>query len=405
MSHIYGNSKSCCGCTACYVACPRKAIEMVQDQEGFMIPSVKETDCINCGICEHICPAINNHVDSNIVSDTNAFAFQSNDDAIRYKSASGAFFPALAKYVLEEKAGYVSGCVLDEHLMPKHIVTNDVNDIKKMQDSKYVQSNIDESFGIIVSLLKDDKWVLFTGTSCQVAGLLSLVKHKGISSEKLITVDFFCHGTPSPLMWNEFLSFYQKETGHIIKGVRFRNKKYLWGRASRGTHAKMKIYYENRFGKKKSDFTSLASTVWYSFFWSNLCLRQYCYHCPYASIKKPADITMADFWGIEDIDPDFNDKKGCSLVLTRNKKADCLIKALNNVSIKEVDLEKAIKKQGNASKPSNQPNDRDTFWKDYQLHGFEYNAKKYFDYSYKRKIKNSIKNILFFLHLRGYKGM
>lgn len=133
------------------------------------------------------------------------------DKCSKKKSASGAFFPAVAKYFIEEKQGYVCGCVLDDSLAPIHIVSNKWDDVVRMQDSKYVQSNMEECYSEIIELLQKGKWVLFTGTSCQAAGLLSLIQTRKINRDHLLLVDFFCHGVPSPRIWKDYIKFYHEE--------------------------------------------------------------------------------------------------------------------------------------------------------------------------------------------------
>ena len=232
--HIETDSKSCCGCTACMSVCPANAIKMISDSEGFYIPQTDGKNCIECGACVRVCPTekktSEEHDSGRLIQ---AFAAKYVND-IRSDSASGGLFPALAKYVLENKNGWVCGCVLNqESLMPEHIVSNNWLDVQRMQDSKYVQSNMQDCYSRIGELLKKNQMVLFSGTSCQIAGLYSFLDAKRIRKDSLMTVDFFCHGVPSPQIWKEYLSFYKKKKKRTPIGYRFRSKKYGWGSSRR----------------------------------------------------------------------------------------------------------------------------------------------------------------------------
>ena len=413
MAHIETDSAHCSGCSACVAACLKDAISLIADKEGFMTPMVDAAKCTECGICIRTCPV---NADKELdAKETRAFAVQYKDDAVRKKSASGAFFPAVAKFFLEEKKGYVCGCILGEDLLPKHIVSNDWQAIQKMQDSKYVQSNMGNCYVEIAALLKDGQWVLFTGTSCQVNGLKSVLCTKKINAEHLLCIDFFCHGVPSPRIWKEYLSFYEKQKHRKIVGYRFRCKKYGWGKNSMGSNylnsvnlgdsPLVKLPNKNSASQNgettsKWDDFSYEARMWREIFFSNLCIRTYCHSCPYTTVQKPADITMGDFWGIENVAPEFDDGKGCSIVLLRTPIAKELFHQLK-IHCKQVELADAIKKQANAFYPSPVGTQRESFWKDYSAYGFDYVAKKYFGYTPKERAKSFVKRILFELKLRN----
>lgn len=397
--HIDTDSKNCSGCTACKAICPVKAINMISDNEGFYVPVVKNDTCIDCGACVKVCPVKNGINNKDEISDKEAYAVRWTCEA-RDKSASGAFFPAIAKYFIENKHGYVCGCILDEGLIPIHIVSNRWDDVVRMQDSKYVQSNVKECYLEILELLKNEKWVLFTGTSCQAAGLLSLIHAKKINRDRLIIVDFFCHGVPSPKIWKDYLKFYEEEKRKNVVGYRFRSKKYGWGEKARGSSHLNCVQYTKKH-KAKYDNYSYAARIWRTIFFSNICIRQYCHTCPYATVDKPADITMGDFWGIEDISKDFDDGKGCSAVILRTEHAKRVFAELSYLDKRKVDVVDVIKRQKNAFEPSNSHPLRTEFWNDYNSLSFKELCQKYFYYSYSTKIKEFIKRILFALHLRN----
>lgn len=396
--HINTDSKKCSGCTACKTICPVNAIKMIPDDEGFGVPVINKDICVDCGVCIKVCPA-DNGVSKDKRIDNESYAVRWTN-AVRKKSASGAFFPAVAKYFIEEKQGYVCGCVLDDSLAPIHIVSNKWDDVVRMQDSKYVQSNMEECYSEIIELLQKGKWVLFTGTSCQAAGLLSLIQTRKINRDHLLLVDFFCHGVPSPRIWKDYIKFYHEEKRRQVVGCRFRSKKYGWGEKARGSSYLNCIQYTKR-RKVKYDNYSYAARMWRTIFFSNICIRQYCYTCPYATVNKPADITMGDFWGIDGILKDFDDGKGCSAVILRTEYARKVFDELSYLDKRKVNVEDITKRQKNAFEPSESHPLRSEFWNDYKSLSFKELSQKYFYYSNSRRIKDVVKRILFTLHLRN----
>lgn len=396
--HINTDSKKCSGCTACKTICPVNAIKMIPDDEGFGVPVINKDICVDCGVCIKVCPA-DNGVSKDKRIDNESYAVRWTN-AVRKKSASGAFFPAVAKYFIEEKQGYVCGCVLDDSLAPIHIVSNKWDDVVRMQDSKYVQSNMEECYSEIIELLQKEKWVLFTGTSCQAAGLLSLIQTRKINRDHLLLVDFFCHGVPSPRIWKDYIKFYHEEKRRQVVGYRFRSKKYGWGEKARGSSYLNCIQYTKR-RKVKYDNYSYAARMWRTIFFSNICIRQYCYTCPYATVNKPADITMGDFWGIDGILKDFDDGKGCSAVILRTEYARKVFDELSYLDKSKVNVEDITKRQKNAFEPSESHPLRSEFWNDYKSLSFKELSQKYFYYSNSRRIKDVVKRILFTLHLRN----
>lgn len=396
MDYIETSAERCSGCSACAAVCPAQAIVMQADSEGFSCPEVDVERCVHCGLCRKTCPALNTQNNSSNIR--KAYAVKWVDDP-RKDSASGALFPAIAKYILEEKGGWICGCVLED-MLPLHIVSNRWSDVRRMQDSKYVQSDMRNCFSEIAAFLQAGKWVLFSGTSCQVAGLKAFLKAKRQDDGYLVTMDFFCHGVPSPLIWKEYLNFYKQKKGRTPVSFRFRSKKYGWGKAARGSSYLSCVAFAGRRGKVVEDSFSWASRMWRKVFFSNLCIRSYCHTCPYASIEKPADITVGDFWGIEKVAPNFDDGKGCSVALVRTMKGQEILDETVWISKMEVTLDDSIAKQANAFSPSEADPAREQFWKDYKAKGFPYVAKTYFGYTATARTKAFIKRILFAFHLK-----
>lgn len=392
-------SSTCAGCTACRMVCPKHAICFVEDVEGFVVPHIDLEKCVDCGMCIKACPAL---IDQNIspTVQSKSYALQYHDETVRKNSASGALFPAFANYFINTLHGYVCGCILDENLVAKHIVSNKWEDIARMQDSKYVQSNMESCLDEIIRLLKEGHHVLFTGTSCQVNGLLSVIKIRNVDENRLLTIDFFCHGVPSPKVWKNYVQYYENLKGFKVDGFKFRNKTYGWGKGtqSRGTGYLSTWKWK---GTYHEDYHFIAR-MWPRIFFSNLCLRSYCHSCPYTKVDKPSDITMGDFWGIEDFHPKFDDHKGCSMAIIRSAKAEQILHQLKNTVFMEVALEEVINKQGNAYAPSKPNPLRKQFWVDYNNMDFESILAYYFNYNAKTKLKSFIKYMLFKLRFSKY---
>ena len=389
------NSAECSGCTACKEVCPVGAISFSKDREGFNIPIVNGA-CIKCGRCAEMCPSKNKgfiHEQINL----KAYALKHKKENVRYNSASGGFFPAVAHYVIEDLKGYVCGYILDSNIEVKHILTNEYEVVRKMQGSKYVQSDMENCFQEICDLLKRDKYVLFSGTSCQVTGLISLLECKKISKDKLITIDFFCHGVPSPLIWKEFIRFYEKKKRCIVNNFEFRNKKYGWGNKRRGPS-----YLFTAYSNCITDDSSFEVRLWGKIFGSDLCTRRYCHVCPYATIYKNSDFTMGDFWGIDKVIPKMDDKKGTSIVILHNEKSkDILNNISNDINYVQVSIDDAVAGQKNSFAPSCINKNRKKFWEDYFDKGFEAVVKEHFEYCIINKLKYIVKKILFKLNIRN----
>ena len=407
MKHIITTSQTCSGCTACASVCPKQVISFSYDAEGFQVPIIDEANCIECGICVDTCPAIKASNNNNVSNKKYAYAFKYDDNSVKLNSASGALFPSFANYFINTLNAYVCGCVLDADRMPKHVISNKWEDVMLMQDSKYVQSNMGNTIAQIGDLLKNGNYILFTGTSCQVAGLIESLNKKKISTDRLLTIDFFCHGVPSPMIWQNYIKYYEETKNRKVVGFRFRNKDYGWGKGpgTRGASFLSSIWYirgDNSNNKLHRDNISFLARIWPRIFFSNLCIRRYCHLCPYANINKPSDITMGDFWGIQELYPKFDDKKGCSLAIIHNSKAMDYLHNLANTELLEVSISDVIKKQGNAFCPSVPHPQREQFWKDYKMDGISNILPKYFNYTRLGRIVAFFKYILFKLHLRRY---
>ena len=392
---INPSESNCTGCNACFLSCPSKAIDLVANECGFIIPNVDINSCVECGICDKVCPQKNNLSSENMEK---TYAFVNLDDEERRKSTSGGFFIAAAKYVIKN-GGFVCGCVL-KNMMPIHVVSNNIDEIYLMQGSKYVQSDIGDCYRIIGELLKSSIPVLFTGTSCQVAGLKKYIEFRKIDSSLLLCVDFICHGVPSPKIWGDYVKYYEKYYKRNTVDYKFRSKKYGWGKTSLGGDFYSSFIYKSDTNVNKIDDKTFYSRLWRYIFFSNLCLREVCYECRYTSLNKPSDITMADFWGVEYISPSLDDGKGCSLIVCNTINGLSFLKKIENANIVMVNKKDAIKCQFNAHRASLPSELKGKFWSDYLNCGFEFVLNEYFGYNMYGRIKGYIKRVLFKLKIR-----
>ena len=310
-------SKDCCGCGACFNICPTNAITMQENDEGFLAPVIDKTKCTNCGLCVKACPSLNVKYENTATPECYAAM---GDYDLRMKSSSGGMFTLLAEYILD-KGGYVCGAAFDENWDVHHIIVDNKDDLEKLRGSKYVQSNTKDCYKKIKKLLNDDKYVLFSGCPCQVAGLYSFL---GKNYENLFTVDILCHGAPSPGVWQKYLN--ETFDKNNIQKINFRDKNKIGWSCSHCT-----ISTKNGEDIITEDFTKL--------FHASINLRKSCYDCDFSKKPRPADITIGDFWGIHNYISELNVDKGISLVLINNQKGKFLFNEISDkVTYKNISL-------------------------------------------------------------------
>lgn len=309
------------------------------------------------------------------------YAVKHKDEAIRAASRSGGIFTALSDYVLNQN-GVVYGCVLTDEFKAEHIRATNQKDRNRMRGSKYIQSELGDTFKNVKSDLDNDLSVLFSGTSCQVAGLRGFLQ-KDYSN--LICIDIVCHGVPSTKVWEKYLQWQEEKNGSKVVAVDFRNKKDF------GWAAHVEIL-------NMADGKAVNSEVWKNLFYGHTILRPSCYRCPYKSIHHPGDITIADYWGIEKAAPGFSDDKGVSLVLINNDKGVQLFdKVKDSLTYKSTRIEDSL--QPPLVAPFPRPDNREQFWKDFRNKDFTYITKKYGDYGTANKVRHKLGSIIRRLHL------
>lgn len=352
----------CCGCTMCAFACPTHAITMEWDAEGFAFPVVDPQRCVNCNKCSAVCPV---DVQKKYTQDITAHAaYSQNKDTLK-ASSSGGIFTELAMKMIAS-GGYVCGCTMDAEHRVKHIVIDRAEDIALLQGSKYVQSDLGNCLEQLAALLKAGKNVLFVGTPCQV----SAVKN-AMDCPNLLTVDLLCHGVPSQKLFDFYVQYLEhRHNGKLVEIV-FRDKeKYGWSIAQRykiQKKKKCKTYYEERH-----------ISEYFSGFLGNVTQRESCYQCPYTTLERMGDITLADFWGVEKVRPELLNTDGTSLVLLNSEKGRTLLNQMGDaIAVTEVNLNEATHQNKNLLMPPARSKVRDFIYDYVFQHGFKEAGKKY----------------------------
>lgn len=324
------DKKDCCGCWACYNACPKQCISMEEDNEGFRYPKIDSSACIDCGLCEKVCPVIN--ADNEDKSHEQAgYLLQHKDEKIRKESTSGGAFTAIAQWIIAQ-GGIVFGGGYDKDTFTViHQSVESEEDLGVFRNSKYVQSNIQYAFRQVLTQLKADRWVCFSGTPCQIEGLRGFLRHR--EYEKLVLVDLVCHGIPSPRVLTRYIAAQQQLIGGEFTNVLFRDKYYGYQYSSFSLYNKMK-------GK---DYHKGVDTNGYlRAFFNNLSDRQSCFDCKFKKRYRHSDMTIWDCFPIEKFTKDL-DGNGTTRVLVQSPKGQMIIDSIrNNVRLIDVPADKLI---------------------------------------------------------------
>ena len=349
----------CTGCTACASGCPKNAISMVRDREGFSFPKVDPTACIHCGRCTAICPVLRKREAGPLPA---VFAAWNKNDEIRKDSTSGGVFTLLAEHVLE-RGGVVFGAALDGNQHLRHVACFRTEELWRLRGAKYVQSDLEGIFREIKEWLKT-RPVLFSGTPCQVDGLY---RYLGERPENLVTCDLVCHGVPSPGVWEDVARNLEKRKRKTLQAVRFRNKVAGWKNSHFTT-----VYHDGSV-----DSAPLFRTEYGRAFGRALFLRPSCYRCPYASMTRVGDLTLGDFWGLRPDELPEQQEKGISLLMVNTAHGSHVFDQLP-LAKKAFPPERAIAGNPRLASPIAQPPDRAAFFAAYALEPFEEVWKRFF---------------------------
>lgn len=344
---ILANKYVCTGCMACMNACARAAITFQQDDEGFLQPNIDETKCVECNLCERACPEVQKTYNYN-VGNTDVYAGWNNTD--RRISSSGGAFSSIARYILE-KGGVVYGAFLDEYLNCKHIEVDNIEGLNKLRGSKYMQSSIGLTFKSAKKNLLAGKYVLFSGTPCQISGLLTYL---GKDYDNLVTMDLVCHGVPSNALFKKYIAKLENRLGFAenerVANYEFRRRDG-WG-------------FSPSISTTMSNFRKIKGIegLYMSAFDKAAIFRQSCYQCHYTRATRVGDFTVGDFWGLghQGVTFKYDMTKGVSLLLVNTSKGREIMNSLGNDNfyVKRT-LEEAAARNHNLTKASSKPVDRD----------------------------------------------
>lgn len=377
MKQVYDGKENCTGCFACYSICPKQAITMEQDEKGFKYPVINKEKCIDCGMCKKTCPIINKKKEP--IEEQKVYAVKNKDLNTRLSSSSGGVFIEIARHIVD-KNGCVFGAVYDEENNVKHIKVENIQDINLLKTSKYVQSDINNTYKEVKDELMKDRYVLFSGTPCQIAGLLKTLNN--INQDKLITCDIVCHGVPSPRVFKDYKKILEKKYESKIKSINFRHK---------NENAPQNFCVEFEQGKKY--IKKLSKDIYYKLFIKNFILRENCFDCKYSNMDRVSDITLGDFWGIDKSIRNFNDNKGVSLVILNTFKGkDIFEKIHNKFEVVESNTKNCL--QPNLIKPTEKPREYNAFWNDYIKRGYKYTATKYILLLNVERVKRKLRRIV-----------
>lgn len=310
MINVINNKINCCGCNACVQICPKQCINIVLDDEGFWYPAVDLSICVDCGLCEKVCPVINRYEEKK--EPLKSVACRTSDKDLLEKSSSGGFFSELAQYIISQE-GVVFGARFDKNWNVVHDYVETLEGLSVFRGSKYVQSNIGNTYKHVQNFLKEGRLVLFSGTPCQISGLNHFLR---CEYDNLITIDFVCHSCPNPTIWDRYLKeISEKNNVSKITNITFRSKKNGWSKYS------LEIQGVVDGKEKQILLESQNKNLYLRGFLQDLYTRPSCSQCPARNYTSNSDITMCDFWGMNKYYPELMDEKGMSIVLLNTQKS------------------------------------------------------------------------------------
>lgn len=371
------DKKDCMGCHGCSNICPKSCISMESDSEGFWYPVVDYDKCIKCGLCIKVCPIINKTA---IENEPIAYACYNKDETIRLRSSSGGIFTLIAEYIIDN-GGAVFGAGFDKDFAIVHSYVKTREELEKLRGSKYVQSKIGDTYKRTKKLLDQGRKVLFTGTPCQIGGLKSYLQ-KDYSN--LFCTDIICHGVPSPKVLQKYICYHENQVGSSTRRISFRRKDEGWKRYS------VSLSFENN----TEYLQTLDNDLFMKAFLSNVCLRPSCYSCNFKTLHRQSDITLADFWGIQNVLPEMDDDKGTSLIFINSVNGQLILEEIKDkISYKEVDINQAVLYNSSAIRSVEHSVNRKNFFKEIDQLSFDQLIKRYCSESLLRRTKRKAKSM------------
>lgn len=363
----------CSGCSACSAVCPKNCISMKADKEGFLYPEVDETRCLHCGKCEKVCPV--EHVVSDGTVIPSAWGANAIDKKLRLASSSGGVFSLLAKRTLDEGGTVCGAAMSDDCKYARHVFADDESQLAKLRGSKYLQSNVEDTYRQTKEKLEKGTTVLYSGTPCQIAGLRAFL---GKEYTNLLCVGIFCHGAPSPALWSEYVEYCNEKLGAPVKDVQFRNKDKGW----------------NQFGLRMETKTGVVQNKtaqkdpYMRMFLRNFSLRPSCYQCAAKNNACDADLMIGDFWGAQSVVGELYDNAGTSVILAYSEKGRRVIDEIKSeTELCETTYEDAVMHNSAYTRSVAMPEKRDAFFEDFCDMDFASLERKYVPISTKEQIK------------------
>ena len=382
------DKKDCCGCWACENACPKSCISMVEDHEGFRYPRVDKDVCIDCGLCEKVCPIIN--VKAETVKPQRGYLLQNKDERVLAESTSGGAFSAIASYVIEQ-GGVVFGAALNEDNEARHIFVESVDELLRFRNSKYVQCLIGGCYAKAKEFLKKGRLVCFSGTPCQIEGLLAYLRKP---YENLITVDVVCRAVPSPKVLRKYIEWQTGRFGSEPSSLKFRDKQFYGYKYSNVSFkAGDKIYH-----------AGIDTDAWLRSFFSGINVRPSCYSCRFKKRYRVSDITIWDCFEPYRFCSEMDNDKGVTRVIAHTAKGSSIMGTIKEYAvIKEYDANALVKGVVQMVQPAESNVRRDDFFTDLDKLPAEQLFKKYFPVTLKSRAEKLIR--LTMLRLGLYKQL
>lgn len=375
------NKKDCMGCHACSNICPQGCINMEGDSEGFWYPETNYKKCIKCELCIKICPIINK---VKVKNEPRAYSCMNKDQPIRVESSSGGIFTAVAEEVINN-SGVVFGAEFNDSFKVVHSYVETKEELSRLRGSKYVQSKIGDTYKQTKKFLDQGRKVLFTGTPCQIGGLKSYLQK---DYDNLFCIDIICHGVPSPKVWQKYISYRENCAESSARKIAFRCKDKGWKLFSVLFLFKNDMQYLETFDKD----------LFMKAFLKNVCLRPSCYACDFKTLHRQSDITLADFWGIQNVLPEMDDDKGTSLIFVNSNRGQTMLEEIKDkILYKEVDINQSVKYNSGAIKAVEYNSKRDSFFNELDQLPFNQLVKKYCSDSTIVRIKRKGKSLIYMI--------
>lgn len=359
--------EDCCGCNACGDVCPKNAITYKTDKEGFWYPSVDMEKCIDCHLCEKVCPIINvDELKKNDFELPKCFVAENKSIDVVFDSTSGGIFSALASFIYKEK-GYVGGAIFNDDFSVRHYISANKEDLPALRSSKYLQSNLEGFFIEVKKLLSNGEKVFVCGSPCQMAALRAFLKK---DYENLFVADYICRGINSPKVWHKYIDSFEDRYGSKVIYAKAKSKEYGWHKLTQ------KVILEN--GKHVYEPVDVSNFT-KGYLTTGAYCRPSCYECKFKGFPRIADITLGDFWGISEFDKSWDKDLGISLVMINSEKGEKIFEKIKNrLNYRSLTFEQCSKNNPSLYSSLNPPRvNRQEFFEDLDKMSFEDIANKY----------------------------